>query len=140
MGRIRQYFTMASGTSSLIDDSRGRQVTGSSAIHAMVGYRRSASTFVRADRRHTCHAPVSELGNLSVAPRGVEPDGGHCSRFGHSLYCGCYVDQRNRSHHDHSARWLDRHQRCHRHAHPLSRLVGTQSLQRVSDIEKQQTL
>ncbi len=130
VGRIQQYSTLASGTPSSIDDSCGRQATGSSAIHAMVGYRGSASTFVRANCRHICHAPIFELGNLSAAPRSVEPDGEHCSWFGHSLYYGCYVDQRDRSHHDHSARWLDRHQRCH-HAHPRLRLVGTRSVQRA---------
>ncbi len=130
-GNILRWLLEHRGTPSLIDDSRGRQATGSSAIHAMVGYRRSASTFVRADRCHICHALVFELGNLLVAPRGVEPDGGHCSRFRHSLNCGCYVDQQDRSHHDHLARWLDRHQRCRRHAHPRSRLVGTRSVQRA---------
>jgi len=111
VGRIQQYSTLVSRTPSSIDDSRGRQATGSNAIHAMVGYRGSASTFVRADHRHICHALVSELGNLLTALRGVEPNGGHCSWFGHSFYCGCCVDQQDQSHHDHSARWLDRHQK-----------------------------
>ncbi len=46
VGCIRQYSTLASRTLLLIDDSRGRQATGSSAIHTMVGYRGSTSTFV----------------------------------------------------------------------------------------------
>jgi hypothetical protein len=57
-----------------------------------LGYRGSTSTFVRVDRHHICHVLVSELGNFSVTPKGVELDGGHCSRFGHSLYCGCCAD------------------------------------------------
>jgi hypothetical protein len=68
-------------------------MTNLSAVHAMVGYRESASTFVQADHRHICHVPVYERGNLSVAPIGVEPDGGHCGPFGHSLCCGCCIDQ-----------------------------------------------
>ncbi|CAK9861010.1 unnamed protein product [Sphagnum jensenii] len=35
MGRIRQYSTLASGTPLSINDSRGRQATGSSAMHTM---------------------------------------------------------------------------------------------------------
>jgi len=46
VGRIWQYSTLVFGTPSLIDDSRGRQATGSSAIHAMVGYCGSSNTFV----------------------------------------------------------------------------------------------
>jgi hypothetical protein len=36
-------------------------VTGSSAIHAMVGYCRNASTFVRANRHHICHGPFPNV-------------------------------------------------------------------------------